>query len=496
MGIVIRQASYTTVFNYLGFLIGFINVTFLMNRLFTVEQFGIRSIIIDLAFVYLQFAQLGTYSSLIKFFPFVKNRNKSNDGGLLFLGLLISLSGYFIVGFIMLVFKDNITDYMGARSNVFEIYFYMIFPLSFFQLFSNVFENYLLAMKESIFSSFLRNVFNRLLDTILLVLFYYNFIDFYHFIMLYVLLFALNDIVFIIYLNRRKLLNFKIDWTIFNRRFRKLYYNYGFYIYLVGISGVLVHRIDAIMIGLMMDFTYNALYSNALYLTILISVPAVAIARIATPILSDQWKNKKMKEMEELYKNTALHQLLIGGVFFVLLWCNLDDIFLLQRAEYKQGKMVFLLLSIASLSNMFFGVNGQILNVTKLYRFNAVTSVLLALFTILSNYLLIPLFGINGAGFATMCSMILFNIIRYNYVKKKLGIHPFKMETIKVIFILIFAVLIGELLPSLDVFILSVLYKSIIILGVLLVIVVKSNVSVEINMILKKNYEKFISKKT
>ena len=49
------------------------------------------------------------------------------------------------------------------------------------------------------------------------------------------------------------------------------------------------------------------------------------------------------------------------------------------------------------------------------------------------NYLLIPLYGIEGAALASVAVMFLFNFVKYLFLKIKLGFDPFSKETLKII---------------------------------------------------------------
>ena len=51
------------------------------------------------------------------------------------------------------------------------------------------------------------------------------------------------------------------------------------------------------------------------------------------------------------------------------------------------------------------------------------------------NYLLIPIYGIEGAAIASVAVMFLFNLVKYLFLKIKLGFEPFSYETLKIIFV-------------------------------------------------------------
>ncbi|MBL4710731.1 MAG: polysaccharide biosynthesis C-terminal domain-containing protein [Flavobacteriales bacterium] len=484
MGIVVRQASIAASFSYIGVIIGFINVTFLMSRWFTTEEFGLRSVLIDVSLICTQFAQLGTYRSLVKFFPFFNKQGK-NDNGLFTIGVLISLLGFTIVSLVILLFQSQIVEFYSTKSPMFVEYFWAIFPLAFLLLYNNVLESYLQARTSTIFSAFLKDVFNRILTTILLVLYYYNVIDFYQFIQLFIFSYVINILLFLVHLKIRGELSLSINPKMFTRRIRKVYINYSLFSILSGISGVLITKVDTIMVMTYLGLSATGVYAFSAYLSVLVFIPAIAISKISLPILSKNWKEKRMDKIEELYKKTSVNQFLIGGGILILIWCSIDNLFALQPEEYSKGKYVLLLLGLSRVVNMLFGVNGPIINISKYYRFDTINLTILAIFTIIANSVLIPIWGIEGAAFATLLSLTLFNISRFLFVLIKMKIQPFSVNTVKVTFILSFSLIINSFLPQIENVFIDTAYRSLIIMISMIIPTIALGVSEDINRLYK-----------
>ncbi|MGB0850863.1 MAG: polysaccharide biosynthesis C-terminal domain-containing protein, partial [Bacteroidia bacterium] len=51
-----------------------------------------------------------------------------------------------------------------------------------------------------------------------------------------------------------------------------------------------------------------------------------------------------------------------------------------------------------------------------------------AILNIILNFYFIPIYGINGAAFATLISFILFNLIKYFYIKINFKLSPFNLN--------------------------------------------------------------------
>lgn len=494
MGIVSKQASVSAIYSYFGIILGFVNVTLLMTQWFTPVQLGLREILLNVAVFSTQIAHLGTYRSLVKFFPFFKTKGK-NDNGLLAIGLLVPFVGFLLISCLAIIFKGTIIDFYNDKSPLFVDYFWFIFPLLFFLLYNNVFESYLQARSKTIFSIFLKSIFNRLITTILLVLYYYDIINFHQFIVFFVFSYALNVLLFIIYLVIKGEFYLKISRNIFRRKVRKIYFNFSGFSILSDASSVLVSKVDIIMIAGMLGLASTAVYANAIYLTIFILIPASSIDKISLPIISDKWKNKQLKSINEVYKKTSITQFITAGILFVLVWINLDNFYVIQGAFYATGKMTFFILGIAKLINMAFGANGQIISISKYYRFDTTTGIILGLLTILTNYLFIPKWGIEGAAFATAISILFYNLIRFFFVFYKLNMQPFTINTVKGIVILGLGFLANELLPPISNIYFDSLYRTAIVLPIMAFPIYYLKVSEDINVFIDKHLHSLLARK-
>jgi O-antigen/teichoic acid export membrane protein len=113
MGIIIRQAAYSSVFSYVGVALGFLNVAIFMNRWLTPEELGLRNILLDIAIIYAQFANFGMYKGMVKFFPFFR-ANDNSDRGLLSIASLTAIAGFLTLAIPLFLFQDQILDFYAS----------------------------------------------------------------------------------------------------------------------------------------------------------------------------------------------------------------------------------------------------------------------------------------------------------------------------------------------------------------------------------------------
>lgn len=482
MGIIIRQAAYSSVFSYVGVALGFLNVAIFMNRWLTPEELGLRNILLDIAIIYAQFANFGMYKGMVKFFPFFR-ANDNSDRGLLSIASLTAIAGFLTLAIPLFLFQDQILDFYASESSMIKNYYFAIFPLSFFLIFVGLLESYLQARSETVISSFVKNVLHRCLLTVFIVLLHLEYIDYYQFLALFVGSYALVVLFYFVYLWVKGYLSFKIHFDFFSRRLRGVFYNYSFFSVMSNFSSIVVTRVDVLMIGYFLGLEAVAIYTNAFFLTVLLMVPSVSMANITLPLLSNSWKDRNIEKIDEIYKKTSLTQFLMGGAIFILMWSSIDNFFELERLEYIAGKWVFFFLGLSKVINLIFGVNHQIINITKYYRFDSFSSLVLALMTIISNTIMIKAMGILGAAIATAVSLVLFNLIRSYFLYKKLRIQPFTFKSVTLFLILLGAFIIGEMIPFIENIYIDTAFRSVVIFAFILFLTVRLNISEEINSI-------------
>tara|TARA_B110000914_G_scaffold150098_1_gene131522 strand:- start:8663 stop:9370 length:708 start_codon:yes stop_codon:yes gene_type:complete len=170
-----------------------------------------------------------------------------------------------------------------------------------------------------------------------------------------------------------------------------------------------------------------------------IGVPARAIGSISAPLIAISLKENDILKIKNLYVKSSLNQLIIGSLLFLLVWLNIDDLFMLLPEKFQGGKVVVLFIGLSQLFNISTGVNGLIITNSKFYSFDLYANIFLLFFTLFTNYIFIPdssplydygIYGIDGAAFATSLSILLFNLIKMIFVYLKLKIQPFSLQTI------------------------------------------------------------------
>lgn len=414
-----------------------------------------------------QLASLGTPRILIKFFPLFRTSDKTHRGFLL-LGLIIPMIGFLFFGGGYAILKDFIISRMEESSELFVNYYYYVLPLTFFMIINLVLGSFLRMLYHSVIASMLRQVILRLTHFIQLLLLMFDWISIDTFFVLFALSYAVNVFIASAYLIYLGELKFKPDKAYFTPRIYRLIGSYGAFTIFTGFSGQLVGHIDQIMVGSYQSFTNAGVYSIAVYISTIVLTPSNAIAAIAVPLLSRLWKAKKLDEIAAIQKKTSITMAIIGGLFLVGIWVNVDNILTLLPKEYSTGKWPILILCLGKVFSMITSTSGPIITISKYYRFELVAAGILIAVTIVTNALFIPPFGMVGAALATMVSLSVFSLVRTFFVYKKLHMQPFSMKTLLAGLLLISIAFFVGLIPKMDSTIVDVLIRSTIVVALVL----------------------------
>jgi O-antigen/teichoic acid export membrane protein len=164
----------------------------------------------------------------------------------------------------------------------------------------------------------------------------------------------------------------------------------------------------------------------------LIQAPQRGAVAASIPVLSKAWKDKDYDKINLIYQRSGINLLIASLGIFLLVWLNYSDAvttFKLKPA-YLESKWIFFFLGLAKVVDMGTGVNSQIIGTSTFWRFEFVSGMVLLSLAVPLNYVLVKHFGIIGAGYSTLISYSVYNIIRIIFLKRKFNMHPFSMKTV------------------------------------------------------------------
>jgi O-antigen/teichoic acid export membrane protein len=488
LGIVINQSIKSSAIAYLGVIIGYANVLWLFPYFLESEQIGLFRLIQSSAFLMATFGQFGLSSSLVKFFPRFKN-----EKGFLAFTLIGGGVGSLFLFLLTLLFKNQITAYFSQESALFVEYFSITLLISVCLVQFQIFEAYCRSLLKIVIPTLIRDIQLRLSITVLIALFALGIISFDLLIQVLLGVYALMVISIFGYLKSIQSFSFKLDFSFLNKKVLKEIVTYSLFM-LIGAGGTqIVLQIDSIMVSGQLGLEATGIYTIAFFIGIVIEMPRRSIAQISSALIAQAFEKEDIPAVNKLYKQTAINQMIIGSLLLIGIWANLENLYsLIPNGQlYISGINVVLFIGLGKLSDMAFGTNGEIIVMSKHYKFNVIAVAILAFLTIGLNLILIPKYGIEGAAIASFLAMLIFNISKFLFVWIKFKIQPFSINTLKFLAIVAVVLFGNQLLPPLENVFFDILVRSIAITILFAILTLGLKVSVEVNGLFKKLITKF-----
>lgn len=489
MGIIINQSIKNSAISYVGIILGFIATIKLFPNILTIDQFGLTRVMISITTLSVQFLNFGIPKSIIKFSP--KLRDLTTKPSSIYWAFIIPpLIAFiaFIIIFLGLEFK--ILEWYQADSILLSNYYIFIIPLVFFTSSFGLLNSFLKSNFDTVFASFLQDVFLRIVTIINLLFYSANLIDFEIFIIIFVANYALQYILLFIYAVSKDLIKFQFDYSLFTPSSFVEIFKYSFYAFFSGLTILIIGNIDLLMIGVFEGLSLTGVYAVAIYVGAVILAPKKSLAKISFPIISNFFKDNDIKLIKDIYKKTSLNQYIAGLLIYIGVLANINNLFAILPEEYVAGAIVIVIIGLGNLFDMITGANGQIIISSPNYRFDFYSSLIIIVIAIISNYILIPKFSIVGAAIATTFSILSGNIIRVYYVWFKFKIQPFSWELIGVTILGISLYFISIQINELTNIYLDIVLRSISILTLYLGGVWVFNLSEDVKSILELSFKR------
>ena len=282
MGVIIRQSIKGTVVNYVGVVIGFFTTFFVATRFLSAEEIGLTRVLLDAAMLLSNLAQLGTSSSIIRFYPYFKDEEKE-DHGFFFWTLLIPLLGFLLFSLLFYFLHDFVGAAFSEKSDLFVTYYKCIFPLGFALLYMTVFESNANVLMRIVVPKFVREVLVRLLTLLAYLLYAFHVVDLDGFIIAFCGVYLAALLVDVIYLLSLKHVSFKPDCSFLTPALVRNYLFYTLFLVMATLSNVLAPFVNSFFISAKMGLTYTGIFAIASYITALIEIPYRSLGNCQGP---------------------------------------------------------------------------------------------------------------------------------------------------------------------------------------------------------------------
>jgi O-antigen/teichoic acid export membrane protein len=314
-------------------------------------------------------------------------------------------------------------------------YFYWLPLYTLLFVYMVIFEQYLGSQMKVAVSAFMREVLVRIMSILLLLLFAFDFISFHSLVVGTVLIYIVPVSIFYYLSVRTEQFGYSLRFNDLERSEYRELFHFSWYHFLLTASIILLSSMDILLLPFYDHSGLNsvAVYSIAVFLLSFLQMPYKAMYPGSYTVLARAFADNDMPKARDLFERSSVNMLIPTVFMAVLIACNLPNAVAVIRNGYDGLIPVFEILMVGKVFDIATGMNDQVLSVANYYKFNFYVSLVLTATLFVALKFLVPILGINGAALATSLTIVVFNTVKFLFVKRKLGMQPFSLQTIKIL---------------------------------------------------------------
>ncbi|MCP3675877.1 MAG: oligosaccharide flippase family protein [Gammaproteobacteria bacterium] len=365
------------------------------------------------------FSQLGMHNSLLKLMPeyMAHNAWEKLSTLLLFVGSITLLSSVFV----FIVFESTLYWFLDVKNK--EILM-LAGLLILIQPAYNLLNIILQAVRQVALFRFFEEIYLPLL--LLLGVLFLGFLAMAHLENIFYLRILIVLIgSFVLVYKVRQYLSESLNFKVLDKTIIKNVFSMSFAMFYISMLTFLESKVSILLLGNLETIESVGIFNILSLLSQLALFGLASVNMVVAPLISSLFSQKKMSELQDVISIAVIVSglfSLLTFLFFLLLGTLVIDLFGINGNEFY---LPLILLLLGTVISGCFGPAGYILIMTGHLKQSLKMKWVLIIFTLMSNYLLINLFGLNGAVMATALSMALWNIMAFIVVKKETGLNTF-----------------------------------------------------------------------
>ncbi len=394
------------------------------------EAYGIFSIALALLGFATVFSVMGFSDGLIRYTSFYQAKQKYADvKGILISVFSVNLISTSLISGLLIVFAPFFAKNFFHNSNVVGPIYIVAVSLPFF-VFGNHFLNLLKTQMRIDYIALIQSIIESIVKIIATIVFFYI-----GYIVLAPILGYLIAL-FGTFILAGYFLFFKTRYgRIFKEKakyhWKELFY-YSLPLMFVGFLASFIMYTDTLMLGYFTDNVQTGIYNAALPTASMLSIMLTAFSSLFFPLFVEKYSKKQYTHMNMLY-TLIVKWIYLSVLPLLFVFIFFSDIILnvLFGPAYVGGAKA---LSILAIGFFIYNVTGPTHEVLMTLKKQNLIFMIMAsgsILNIMLNYLLIPIYGMNGAGTATSVSLIYINIFSLFFAYRYLKIFPFTFNQLK-----------------------------------------------------------------
>lgn len=217
-----------------------------------------------------------------------------------------------------------------------------------------------------------------------------------------------------------------------DRKIGKVLIKFSIPLMLGSITSFIMIWMDTLMLGYYKSADVVGLYNGATPIARLVPIFLNSAGFIYPAIVSQLYVRGKIDEMKKTYQIlTKWIFLLTLPLFSVIFLFPEVTITFLFGSKYLPASLALQILALGFMFHTFLGLTGLSLIVIGESNFIMVSNLVSAVFNVILNALLIPIYGMEGAALATATSYFVGTVLASLKLHEETKIHPFNRNYVK-----------------------------------------------------------------
>ena len=473
MGIIQKQGSKSSVYIFIGFIIGAFNMLVLFPYFLNTEQIGLTRAILDTGLTLATLCTFGTIPIINKFGPYYQNYLSVKKNDLPLITFAIGITGFALILIIGFYNKEFILRKLGKSPSLVE-HFNVIYPFTLLFMVFTWMEAFSWTIKKTVVTNFIKETLVRILNSALIVLYGLGYVDFKTFIILFSFTYLLPVVILGITLVKSGEWSFNlISFSSVTKRLKGRMINFSLFLFAGQFFNILAKTNDTFLIVGLKGLSDAGIFTIAVYLATIIEIPQRSILSISVPILSESWRVKNYKNINDIYAKSVSNLMLLACFLYGLILLNMSNLIeFMNLVSHKNASdfsplfNLFLILGFGKLIDMSTGMNGAIIGTSNYWKFDFISNLVFIVTAIPLNFILINHFGLTGLAISNLGTLFIFNLIRYIFLFKKFKFQPYQLKHLLLLLAFGTMLFLINLIPHLNGFVLDGLIRSLIYLVV------------------------------
>lgn len=490
MGIVIRQGFWGTLIAYLGVIVGYLNTLYLRPEFFDLGQIGLFNLVTSNAMLISPLCTAGMAGTFIKYypdFPTGTDRNRLFTFQvivILLVNALVIAAGFLFRDVIASYFADNSPEYvryLGVTAVV-------VLVNSVFDLLFSFCRSYLSILVPS----FLRDIFLRLGAVVLVGGFAAGWWDFHTAVVGIGINYALTMLLLLAYAIFKYNLRFDFDFTDIRSNWLGKILNYAWYGMLLALSFSAMSNVSYMQVAAILGDRANGIYTTCFFIGLIVELPRRNMTKVLSPLFAKSLQAGDMPEVRKMYEKGSITMSAIGILILIGILTNVQDLFAFipQGDGFAEGLWVVVMVCGAQFFMMMFSFSQEVLVFSAHYRYSLYFQVLAACVLIVLNSLLIPIWGLNGAGLSYLIAIVLHTLMKYFYLKRHMHLSPFVNKHLPLLVIGAGVLALFWWLPLSFSPVINIAVRSVLTTLVYVLLIWKWEISEDINKLIQATFDK------